>query len=129
MRIRARSSNDCALSNFCDCARGAHAQQLWRRDLHYAHQGGFGVELYDSEQTLVRRWNNTRWFGGGVAPANASVAPESCSVDGTQQSATITLPDEPCNGCFLRFQREVRPLQWFFHCSFTCGLPSGKRTC
>jgi hypothetical protein len=66
------------------------------RDLHYAHNGGFQLELYDSNLALLRRWNSTAHWG--------------CNVDATVQNATITLPTEPCNNCTLRFVRQA--LEW-----------------
>lgn len=65
-------------------------------DLHYAHQGGFRIELYDSNVTLIRRWNSSDHWD--------------CNVDSTVQNVTIRLPDQPCEGCILRFERQA--LEW-----------------
>ena len=85
-------------------AAGGELTVSW--DLHYAHQGGFTLELYDFGQTLIHRWNDSTLFGNGIIPADGS-APVSCDVDGTIQSTTIIMPNEPCENCVLRFQREV----------------------
>lgn len=66
------------------------------RDLHYAHNGGFQLELYDQNLTLIRRWNDSSHWA--------------CNVDATVQNATITLPAEPCQNCVLRFLRQA--LEW-----------------
>eukprot|EP00892_Ulva_mutabilis_P010891 jgi/Ulvmu1/8174/UM040_0071.1 len=65
-------------------------------DLHYAHQGGFRIELYDGNLTLIHRWNSSDHWG--------------CNVDATVQNVTITLPNQACEGCLLRFERQA--LEW-----------------
>lgn len=75
-------------------------QQVMCRDLHYAHQGGFKLELYDKGQRLLHRWSDPTYFGGNT-----------CAVDGTIQNVTISLPKKECPGCVLRLQREVCHLQ------------------
>ncbi|GMH36265.1 hypothetical protein BSKO_04133 [Bryopsis sp. KO-2023] len=76
-------------------------------NLHYAHQGGWRFELYDDELELVHTWNDSSHWA--------------CNHDGTQQWATITLPETPCEGCILRMQRQA--LEWgptyLFH---SCAL-------
>lgn len=98
------------------------------RDLHYAHQGGFLLELYNSDLQMVSTWNDSSHWG--------------CNHDGTQQSVDITLPEEPCEGCILRLQRQA--LEWgegyrFHSCSLVdisditenaaCNECSGHGTC
>lgn len=62
-------------------------------------QGGFEVELFDSGNTLVHRWNGTSHWGAGD---------ETCAVDGTLQTLDVTLPATPCNNCTLRLLRQAR---------------------
>lgn len=77
------------------------------RDLHYAHQGGFRFELYDSDLNMVSKWDDNKHWG--------------CSHDGTQQSIKLELPKKECEGCILRLQRQA--LEWgatyLFH---SCAL-------
>eukprot|EP00892_Ulva_mutabilis_P012398 jgi/Ulvmu1/9530/UM053_0019.1 len=65
-------------------------------DLHYAHQGGFRIELYDTEMALKHAWDSEEHWG--------------CSVDSTVQEVTVTLPTEPCTNCTMRFIRQA--LEW-----------------
>lgn len=101
------------------------------RDLHYAHNGGFRLELYDANMTKIHEWADPDTWG--------------CQVDATKQNVTITLPEEPCEGCILRFERQA--LEWgstylFRSCSLldivaqagpnneaSCGGCSGRGTC
>ena len=66
------------------------------RDLHYAHNGGFDLELYDADMNKIHEW--------------AAEDHRGCQVDATKQNVTIDLPAEPCPGCVLRFQRQA--LEW-----------------
>ena len=66
------------------------------RDLHYAHNGGFSLELYDAGLNKIHEWADDSTWG--------------CQVDATKQNVTIDLPAEPCPGCVLRFQRQA--LEW-----------------
>jgi hypothetical protein len=99
-----------------------------RRDLHYAHNGGFKIELYSAELVKVHEWADEAHWG--------------CNVDGTVQVATLTLPLEPCADCVLRLVRQA--LEWgesyeFKSCALVtiavtapesdCGGCSSQGTC
>ena len=99
------------------------------RNLHYAHQGGWRFELYDSDAELVAIWNDTSHWG--------------CNHDGTQQWVLLDLPSSPCTNCTLRLVRQA--LEWgptylFYSCAMvsivssnrtnaTCNGCSGHGTC
>lgn len=77
------------------CAAACRDQAAVCRDLHYPHQGGFALELYDADMTLKHAWDSADHWG--------------CSVDATVQAVTLTLPAEPCADCTLRLVRQVCP--------------------
>lgn len=80
-------------SGACTAPKDLAESERSCRDLHYAHQGGFRIELYDANATLINRWNSSDHWG--------------CAVDSTVQNVTIRLPNQPCEGCILRFERQV----------------------
>ena len=77
------------------------------RALHYAHQGGWLFELYNADGDLTSTWNSTDHWD--------------CVSDSTQQRATITMPETPCEGCILRLRRQA--LEWGANYRFhSCAL-------
>eukprot|EP00803_Ostreobium_quekettii_P001912 evm.model.scf_457.4 EVM.evm.TU.scf_457.4 scf_457:58791-66895(-) len=92
---------------------GRGVEVTW--DLHYPHQGGWAFELFDAQGTLVSMWSDTTHWD--------------CDSDGTQQSATLTMPKAPCKGCLLRLQRQA--LEWgdgylFRSCALVDVVDLGK---
>eukprot|EP01025_Chloroclados_australasicus_P008999 TRINITY_DN13395_c0_g1_i9.p2 TRINITY_DN13395_c0_g1~~TRINITY_DN13395_c0_g1_i9.p2 ORF type:complete len:213 (+),score=21.54 TRINITY_DN13395_c0_g1_i9:27-665(+) len=76
---------------------GEELNMTW--NLHYAHQGGWQIELYkdspfSKDPELLVVWNSSEHWG--------------CGADGTQTSAVVQVPDIECESCFFRFIRQAQ---------------------